>query len=84
MDEEKYIDVDYVGYEHTHPKRVLVYIGENDEHPARFNLYDALETQLDMFANPDETIKREAMALFEAMRFELSAMISKIDAIKYD
>jgi hypothetical protein len=84
MEEEKYISADYAGYEHTHPQRVLVYVTENDEHPARFNLYDVLETQLDMFSKPDGTTKREGMALFEAMRFELTEMVKKIDAIKYD
>lgn len=84
MELEKYLDADYVGYEHNHPKRALVYLAEEDEHPVRFNLFDVLETQLDMARNPDGTIRRDAMPLFEAMRFELAEMIKAIDAIKYE
>lgn len=84
MELEKYLDADYVGYEHNHPKRALVYPTENDEYPVRFNLFDILETRLDMERTPDGSISADAMPLFEAMRFELSEMIKKIDAIKYE
>lgn len=84
MELEKYLDADYVGYEHNHPKRTLVYRTEDDEHPVRFNLFDVLETQLDLARNADGTTKRDEMPLFEAMRFELVEMIKKIDAIKYE
>lgn len=80
---KKDIGVDYVGYDHEEGQRVVVYVGENDEYSARFNFYDVLETELDMFELPNGMTESAGKPRFDAMRLELSEMIRRIDAIKY-
>jgi hypothetical protein len=77
------IAVDYVGYDHEEFQRVVVYVGENDQFSARFNLSDLLDTELDMFKLKDGVISADGKPRLDALRFELAAMITRIDAIKY-
>jgi hypothetical protein len=77
------IAVDYVGYDHEEFQRVVVYVGQNDEYAARFNLSDLLDTELDMFKLKDGATSADGKPRFDALRFELAAMIARIDAIKY-
>ncbi|MEI7296610.1 hypothetical protein WCQ02_31090 [Paraburkholderia tropica] len=77
------VEVDYVGYDHEEPQRVVIYVGENDELSARFNLSDLLDTELDMFRLESGLIDSAGKPRFDAMRLELSDMIRRIDAIKY-
>lgn len=77
------VDVDYVGYDHEEPQRVVVYVGENDELSARFNLSDLLDTELDMFSLKNGMIDSAGKPRFDAMRLELSDMLRRIDAIRY-
>lgn len=77
------MDVDYVGYDHEEPQRVVVYVGENDELSARFNLSDLLDTELDMFSLKNGMIDSAGKPRFDAMRLELSDMLRRIDAIRY-
>jgi hypothetical protein len=77
------IAVDYVGYDHEEFQRVVVYVGENDQYSARFNLSDLLDTELDMFKLKDGLTDVEGKPRFDALRFELAAMLARIDAIKY-
>lgn len=75
--------MDYVGYDHEEPQRVVVYVGEDDELSARFNLSDLLDTELDMFGLKTGLIDSAGKPRFDAMRLELAEMIRRIDAIRY-
>ncbi|PVX61248.1 hypothetical protein [Paraburkholderia unamae] len=77
------VEVDYVGYDHEEPQRVVVYVGEDDELSARFNLSDLLDTELDMFGLKTGLIDSAGKPRFDAMRLELAEMIRRIDAIRY-
>jgi hypothetical protein len=77
------IEVDYVGYDHEEPQRVVVYVGENDEFSARFNLSDLLDTELDMFKLANGMIDSAGKPRFDAMELELTEMVRRIRAIKY-
>lgn len=77
------VEVDYVGYDHEEPQRVVVYVGENDELSARFNLSDLLDTELDMFGLKNGLIDSAGKPRLDAMRLELAEMIRRIDAIRY-
>lgn len=77
------VEVDYVGYDHEEAQRVVVYVGENDELSARFNLSDLLDTELDMFGLKNGLIDSVGKPRFDAMRLELAEMIRRIDAIRY-
>lgn len=77
------VEVDYVGYDHEEAQRVVVYVGENDELSARFNLSDLLDTELDMFALKNGMTDSAGKPRFDSMRLELAEMIRRIDAIRY-
>jgi hypothetical protein len=77
------IEVDYVGYDHEEPQRVVVYVGENDEYSARFNLSDLLDTELDMFKLSNGMTDSAGKPRFDAMELELTEMVRRIRAIKY-
>jgi hypothetical protein len=80
---KKDIEVDYVGYDHEEPQRVVVYVGENDEYSARFNLSDLLDTELDMFRLKNGMTDSAGKPRFDAMELELTEMIRRIRAIRY-
>lgn len=80
---KKEIEVDYVGYDHEEPQRVVVYVGENDEYSARFNLSDLLDTELDMFKLPSGMIDSAGKPRLDALELELSEMVRRIRAIRY-
>ena len=77
------IEVDYVGYDHEEPQRVVVYVGENDEYSARFNLSDLLDTELDMFKLKNGLTDSAGKTRFDAMELELTEMVRRIRAIRY-
>lgn len=77
------IAVDYVGYDHEEPQRVVVYAGENDEYSARFNLSDLLDTELDMFKLKNGLTDSAGKPRFDAMELELTEMVRRIRAIRY-
>lgn len=77
------VEVDYVGYDHEEPQRVVVYVGANDEFSARFNLSDLLDTELDMFELKNGLTESAGKPRFDAMKLELVEMIRRIDAIRY-
>jgi enoyl-CoA hydratase/carnithine racemase len=77
------IAVDYVGYDHEEAQRVVVYVGENDEFSARFNLSDLLDTELDMFTLKNGMIDSAGKPRFDAMELELTEMVRRIRAIRY-
>lgn len=77
------IQVDYVGYDHEESQRVVVYVGENDEFSARFNVSDLLDTELDMFKLPNGFTNSAGKPRFDAMKVELTEMVKRINAIKY-
>lgn len=72
-----------MGYDHEEPQRVVVYVGENDEFSARFNLSDLLDTELDMFELKNGFTESASKPRFDAMKLELVEMIRRIDAIRY-
>jgi hypothetical protein len=80
---KKDIEVDYVGYDHEEPQRVVVYVGENDEYSARFNLSDLLDTELDMFLLKNGMTDSAGKPRFDALKVELTEMVKRINAIKY-
>jgi hypothetical protein len=80
---KKEIEVDYVGYDHEEPQRVVVYVGENDEYSARFNLSDLLDTELDMFKLASGFTDSAGKPRFDALELELSEMVRRIRAIRY-
>lgn len=80
---KKDIAVDYVGYDHEEPQRVVVYVGENDEYSARFNLSDLLDTELDMFLLKNGMTDSAGKPRFDALKVELTEMVKRINAIKY-
>lgn len=77
------VEVDYVGYDHEEPQRVVVYVGENDEYSARFNLSDLLDTELDMFLLKNGMTDSAGKPRFDALKVELTEMVKRINAIKY-
>lgn len=77
------VEVDYVGYDHEEPQRVVVYVGENDEFSARFNLSDLLDTELDMFRLKTGLTDSAGKSRFDAMELELTEMVRRIRAIRY-
>jgi enoyl-CoA hydratase/carnithine racemase len=77
------IEVDYVGYDHEESQRVVVYVGENDEFSARFNLSDLLDTELDMFKLKTGLTDSAGKPRFDAMELELTEMVRRIRAIRY-
>jgi hypothetical protein len=77
------VEVDYVGYDHGEPQRVVVYVGENDEMSARFNLSDLLDTEMDMFKLKNGLIDSAGKPRFDAMELELTEMVRRIRAIRY-
>lgn len=77
------IPVDYVGYDHEEAQRVVVYVGENDEYSARFNLSDLLDTELDMFKLANGLTDSAGKPRLDALEFELSEMVRRIRAINY-
>lgn len=77
------VEVDYVGYDHEEPQRVVVYVGENDEFSARFNLSDLLDTELDMFLLKNGMTDSAGKPRFDALKVELTEMVKRINAIKY-
>jgi len=77
------VEVDYVGYDHEEPQRVVVYVGENDEFSARFNLSDLLDTELDMFKLRNGMTDSAGKPRFDAMELELTEMVRRIRAIRY-
>jgi hypothetical protein len=77
------VEVDYVGYDHEEAQRVVVYVGENDEFSARFNLSDLLDTELDMFGLKNGMIDSAGKPRFDAMEIELTEMVRRIRAIRY-
>jgi hypothetical protein len=76
---KKDIEVDYVGYDHEEPQRVV----ENDEYSARFNLSDLLDTELDMFLLKNGMTDSAGKPRFDALKVELTEMVKRINAIKY-
>jgi hypothetical protein len=80
---KKEIEVDYVGYDHEEPQRVVVYVGENDEYSARFNLSDLLDTELDMFKLESGMTDSAGKPRFDALELELTEMVKRIRAIRY-
>ncbi|KAA0089350.1 hypothetical protein CIW54_07745 [Paraburkholderia sp. T12-10] len=77
------VEVDYVGYDHEEPQRVVVYVGPNDAYSARFNLSDLLDTELDMFALKNGMTDSAGKPRFDAMEIELTEMVRRIRAIRY-
>lgn len=77
------VTVDYVGYDHEEPQRVVVYVGENDEFSTRFNLSDLLDTELDMFKLKTGLTDSAGKPRFDAMELELTEMVRRIRAIRY-
>lgn len=77
------VEVDYVGYDHEEAQRVVVYVGENDEFSARFNLSDLLDTELDMFGLKNGMVDSAGKPRFDAMELELTEMVRRIRAIRY-
>lgn len=77
------ITVDYVGYDHEESQRVVVYVGENDEYSARFNLSDLLDTELDMFKLQNGMTDSAGKPRFDAMELELTEMVRRIRSIRY-
>lgn len=77
------VTVDYVGYDHEEPQRVVVYVGPKDEYSARFNLSDILDIEIDMFKLRSGLVDSAGKPRFDALRIELAEMIRRIDAIKY-
>lgn len=77
------IEVDYVGYDHEEPQRVVVYVGENDEYSARFNLSDLLDTEMDMFLLKNGLTDSAGKPRFDALELELTEMVRRIRAIRY-
>jgi hypothetical protein len=77
------VEVDYVGYDHEETQRVVVYVGENDEYSARFNLSDLLDTELDMFLLKNGMTDSAGKPRFDALKVELTEMVKRINAIKY-
>ena len=77
------IEVDYVGYDHELPQRVVVYVGPDDAYSARLNLSDLLDTELDMFTLKNGLIDSAGKPRFDAMELELLEMIKRIRAIRY-
>lgn len=77
------VEVDYVGYDHEEAQRVVVYVGENDELSARFNLSDLLDTELDMFKLANGMTDSSGKPRFDAMELELTEMVRRIRAIRY-
>lgn len=77
------VPVDYVGYDHEEPQRVVVYVGPNDAYSARFNLSDLLDTELDMFLLNNGLTDSAGKPRFDAMELELTEMVRRIRAIRY-
>ena len=62
---------------------MIVYVDENNEYVARFNLSDILDIELDKFRLPDGRTDSARKALFDTLDYELAVMRHRIKQIQY-